>query len=318
MAVLNENSFRQRIEFLKEALNDESKQNDTISRLKEKGVECSILMPLFEIELGFDAVQDIHYEYTSKKKFDRFDFLLDGRFILEAKRLNTPIQQMYTQIKKYIVGDDDIKYGVLSNGSEYAFFVQKSFIKEFLGAEERLKINLKDEVFHIMTLSIFDSQFYDIIKLFSKDQYHQTFSNIARFALTRINQTRSTKICDDKELNSWIQDKITYTLGIKPGELLKEIQNKTLSVGDQLIYEDDNVKITVEVENDGQVRLKKGSTIVKNMTKVMDNEFSHIIDLVRNEWKTNDQIFISLLDVIKAATNRDRLSKGKYKFKKLG
>ena len=316
MPVLNENSFRQRIEFLKEALDDDSKQNGIISKLQEKGVECSILIPLFEIELGFDAMQDIHYEYTSKTKFDRFDFLLDGRFIFESKRLHTPIHQMHTQIKNYISGHDEIKYGVLSNGADYSFFIQKSFIKEFLGAEERVKIHLKDETFHVMTISIFDTQFFDVMKLFSKDQHHQMFSDLARFVLTRINQTRMTKLCDDKKLNSWIQDKIIETMDIKPGGLLKEIQEGKLSVGDQLTYEDDNVKIVVEVENDGRVRLKKGTVVVKNMMEIMENEFSPIIDLVRTTWRNEDQIFTCPSDVIKTAMNRERLSKGKYVFEK--
>ncbi|MBL7067416.1 MAG: hypothetical protein ISS29_06105 [Candidatus Marinimicrobia bacterium] len=316
MPALNESSFRQRIEFLKEILNDEKQSNEIISRLQEKGVECSILIPLFEIELGFDTLKDIQYEYTSNKRFDRFDFLLDGRIICEAKKLNSPLHKLHNQIQEYIFGHNDINYGILSNGTEYTFLVQKSFIKEFLLPEERFQITFDKKVFHLLTISVFDQYFYEIIKLFSKDQYHQTFSNIAKFALTRINKTKITKICDDKILNSLIQKKVTDTINIQHGKYLKDIQEGKIFPGDKLSYEDEFVKINLTVEKDGRVKLEKGSAIIKNMMQVMNNEFSPMIDLVRGEWRDFDQIFIEPSDAIRAAIERKRLSK-KYEFKRI-
>jgi hypothetical protein len=316
MPVNNESSFLQRLDNIKDIMNNESKQSNMISSLQEKGVECAILTPLFETLLGFDALKDIQYEHTSNKKFNRFDFLIEGRFIVEAKRLNSPLSSIYSQISSYISGHDEISYGMLSNGTEYAFFIQKDFIREFLGPEEKLKIDFKKNVFHIFTISINDQNFVDIIKLFSKDQYHQIFSNMARFALTRINSSRATKICDDKDLNTYLQDLISEAMDIKPGIYMKDISSKDVFVGDCMVYEDDCVKIPVYIEKDGRVRLKKETIQVKDMMKVMENEFAPLIDLVRNEWKSDDSIFNEPSDLIKIATGRERLPKGKYQFRK--
>ncbi|WP_020614744.1 hypothetical protein [Sediminispirochaeta bajacaliforniensis] len=315
MPALNESSFLQRIDTIKELLSNEDQQDSIIATLQEKGVECAILTPLFETLLGFDALRDIKYEYTSNKKFNRFDFLIDNRFIVEAKRLNSPLTSLHKQISEYIEYHDDIPYGMLSNGSEYAFFIQKSFIKEFLGPEEKLKINFKKNVFHVLSISIFDVYFLEVIKLFSKDQYHQYFSNIAKYALTRINNSRGTKICDDKEMNQYLQEKISETMDIRPGAYLKDIQDGKLKTGDTLVYEDECVKIPVTIENDGRVKLKKATVIVKDMMKIIDNEFSPLIDLVRTDWKNEDVVFNDTAEIIKIATGRERLRKGKYEFK---
>jgi hypothetical protein len=316
MPALNEASFFQRIDKIKELLSSEEHQDNIITSLQEKGVECAILTPLFEILLGFDALTDIKYEYTSTNKFNRFDFLIDNRFIVEAKRLNSPLSSLHKQISDYIEYHDEIPYGMLSNGSEYAFFIQKSFIKEFLGPEDKLKITFKKNVFHVFSLSIFDVKFIEVIKLFSKDQYHQIFSNIARYALTRINNSRGTKICDDKELNQYLQEKISEAMDICPGAYFKEIQDGKLKIGDSLVYEDECVKIPVLIENDGRVKLKKGTVIVKDFMKIIDNEFSPLIDLVKNEWKNEDVIFDDTSEIIKIATGRERLRKGQYDFYK--
>jgi hypothetical protein len=71
MPVSNETSLKQRITYLKEALAKDN--SEIVANLNEKGVECSILIPIIEHLWGFDALLDVKYEYTSDKRFDRFD-----------------------------------------------------------------------------------------------------------------------------------------------------------------------------------------------------------------------------------------------------
>ena len=50
------------------------------------GVECTLLVPLLEIGLEFDAMEDINYEVSSSvKNNQRFDFLIKNCFLIEAK-----------------------------------------------------------------------------------------------------------------------------------------------------------------------------------------------------------------------------------------
>ncbi len=317
MPVLSETSFIQRIDFLKEDLSKEKPKY--IDRLKEKGVECSILVPLFEILLGFDALKDIEYEFTSDKRFERFDFLIENRFIVEAKRLNYPLvdSKITDQIEKYILHHDNINYGVLSNGIEFAFFISKCFIEEFLEPEEKLKIDFNKAVFHVFTLSMDDEMFFNVIKLFSKDTYHEMFSRIAKFVKTRINNTRATKIADEKDLNTWLQNKISETMDVRRGRYFKDIQSGKYKPGDKLEYNDGNIKITVILEIDGRVRLEKGAAEIKDLMPVLDSEFSPMIDLVRSDWRNRDIIFNDTDEIMKEATGKGRLRKGAFVFEKI-
>jgi len=308
--------LKDRIAYVKSELGNEN--STLVNRLSEKGVECTILVPIFEYIFGFDIVKDVNFEYTSNKRYERFDFLIDGKFIVEAKKLNEQFSVKLTkQLEKYIAHHDEVNYGLLSNGCDFAFFIQKSFIKQFLPPEKTFKISFNKEVFHVFTVSIFDDEFYDILDLFKKNTYHESFSRLAKFALSVINQKRATKIVDDKALNVWLQQRITETMDVKHGALLEEIQNGYLTSGDNLRFADDAVELTVEVQNDGRVLLKKGAAIIKDMVKAMDTGFNPLIDLIRGEWRKNSTIFNSTDEIIKMATGKERIRRNFYKFKRV-
>jgi hypothetical protein len=150
--------------------------------------------------------------------------------------------------------------------------------------------------------------------MFSKNIYHESFCRIARFMLTRINKTKVTKICDDKDLNNFIQEKISKTINIEHGEFLLDIQSGALSVGQVLTFDEGFVKIPVHVQSDGRVILKRGEAKIFDMMKTMESEFSPMIQLIMNEWKNEDIVFNNTADVIRIAINKERLRK-KYDFK---
>lgn len=313
MAVTNETSFKQRIGYLRDAL---AKDNSEIAaNLNEKGVECAILIPLIEHIWGFDAMLDVKYEYTSDKRFERFDFLVDNRFVIEAKKLNASLNEaIISQIEKYIKNHEFIKYGMLSNGSDYVFFLKKDFIKDFLGPEEKFRVEYDNSIFKTLSLSIDDPKFFDIMSVFNKNTYHETFKMMAKYVLTLINKTRGTKIVDDKDLNQLIQEKIAEAINVKEGILLKDIQAGKYKIGQIITFENEDLSIPLSVMNDGRVKLIKNTVKVKDMNNVDNSEFKPIIDLVRNEWKTNDVLFDDIKDVIRVATNKQRLY-GTYEFK---
>jgi hypothetical protein len=236
------------------------------------------------------------------------DFLVDNRFIIEAKKLNASLNDsVISQIEKYIKFHDFIKYGLLTNGSDYVFFIKKDFIKEFLGPEEKFRIEYDQEIFKTLVVDIDDEHFYEIMAIFNKDMYHETFKYMAKYVLTLINKTRNTKIVDDKDLNTLLQKMISDVIDAKEGIFLKDIQSGKYTIGQVLKYENDDLCIPVTLLNDGRVKLCKNTINVKNMNNVDNGEFKPIIDLARNDWKSSDFIFNDTKDIIRAATNKQRL-----------
>ena len=303
MAITGESSFKQRIGYLKDALSKEN--NEIASNLNEKGVECAILIPLLEHIWGFDALQDVKYEFTSDKRFDRFDFLVDDKLIIEAKKLNASLNEsLINQIEKYIKYHDFINYGLLSNGTDYIFFLKKSFVREFLGPEEKFRVEYDSEIFKTLAINIEDEKFFEIMSIFKKNTYQETFRQMAKYVLTLINKTRTTKIVDDKELNLLLQERISQAINVQEGALLKDIQSGKYTVGQKLAFETEDLIIPVIILNDGRVKIQKNTVKVKDMDKVDNSEFKPIIDIARNEWKASDT-----KDVIRMAINKQKLYK---------
>jgi hypothetical protein len=283
-------------------------------RFQEKGVECNILMPLLEY-LGFDPIKDICFEHTSSERFDRFDFFVDNKLIIEAKKLNEYLSpKLKGQIEKYLTYHKQINFGILSNGLGFAFFMRKSFLEEYLKPNETFKISYNRDVFSVLNITIEEDDFFDVIDLFKKNCYQNTFSDIAKFAITIINQGRATKLVDDKELNKRLQDKIAQALDINHGALLKDIEEGHLRTNDIMKFENEFLRIRVTVQNDGRVELKKNSIEVLNFAKLIDSEFSPLITLLQGDWKNSNQIFFDSRDLIREATGKTKLSKDKYKF----
>lgn len=322
MPVLNENSFLQRLQSIVE---DERKDNpDLRNKLKEKGVECSILIPLFEILLGFDSMNDIEYEVSSSEQSNqRFDFLIDKRFLLEAKQLGVDLKDNITkQIREYIYQNEAIDYGILSNGYEYAVFIQKSFIKKLADQDDiKLLVSEKMNVLHVFTISIDHKDFQEIIKLFSKNEYRVNFKKIALFALSVLNpKKKATKISPNRALNRVLQTLIKDTIDVKPGFYLNDINEGKIQADDLLVYENDEIKITIKVKRDGRVSLVKGGVEILNMNRVMeDAKFSKIIDLVvSGEWNKKDIQFNDPYEIIRKATGKKNLyNKEQYEFKRI-
>jgi hypothetical protein len=306
-------AFMQRLNvILADQANDPPELPD---RLNEKGVECSILIPLFENILGYDPVDDIEYEVTSKKVHgQRFDFLLDGRFVVESKALNTPLTgKVVKQIADYIAQNDDINYGMLTNGIEYVFLIQRAFIERVANDNDPI-VGATQIVYNVLTLSADDQHFADIIPLFSKTSYDEAFKAIARYAFRQLVPTKgpTTKIVVDKELDKYVKSLIEEKMDFKRGYYLGRIRSGELASGQQLIYQDKYVSIAVVLQPDGTVRLPKASVIADVNAMLADQEFLALVPLL-TEWHGADQVFEDPRDIFKLATGKQKIS-SKYCF----
>ena len=318
MVNTNEEKLRQRLDEIIDDVNSDDPKLE--KRLKEKGIEYSVIMPIVEVLLGYDALHDIQYELNSTERNDeRFDFLLDNCFLIEAKRLSTTLNDINKQIEDYILHNKNINYGMLSNGYEFIFFIQKTFIKSFLTGNQKLKVPIKKDVLPVFSINISNENFFDIMKLFSKDSYKTIFERIAKYIISIYDKGKVHKITGDNDINTYIKELIDKTINIQPGDYLNDINNGIYNSGDKLFWEMENLSITVEIMHDGRVKLNKGYAIIKNMNELLKTEFAPTVDLVTKDWLNRDEIFNNTSDLIKKAMGgRKRLTNPtSYAFKKI-
>lgn len=312
--VQEEMAFKQR---LKRILEDQENNDPSIpSRLQEKGVECTILVPMFEFFLGFDPVDDIRYEQTSSNVYhQRFDFLLDDRFVVESKALNYPLtKKEVEQISRYIAQNDEISYGMLSNGLEYVFLIQKSFIEKVANAGEAI-VGATRPVYNVLTISATDNRFFEIISLFSRSSYDQVFEAIAKYAFRLLVPKRGQMpaIAEDRELDEHIKNLIEQKMDFKQGYYLNQIRSGKYKPGQILTYEDKYISINIEIQGDGTVKLPKGGIQVKDVNAILaDGEFKPLITIL-TEWYDSDQHFDDPRDIFRKATGKQKVP-SKYKF----
>lgn len=319
MPVKDKPSLKQRLTTI--ILDTQKEKPELRSRLNEKGVECSILIPIAEIIWEFDALKDIEYELGSKSRNDqRFDFLIEGNFLIEAKKLGTNLAEMEKQIDSYIMHNDNIYYGILSNGYDFSVYIQKSFIKGFLNPTEELLVPIKKDVIRVFTVKIDEEEFEKIIGLFSKDTYKYHFERIAKYALSCFSQGKGiNNITGESKINEIIKGKIRNTLNVKKGKYLDDLKANKIKVGDKLAYETDDIKIVVAIEHDGRVKLSKGDAIIKNMNSVMKNRFKPMINLVMGDWSIKDEIESDPIEFIRKAQGgiKKLYHRENYEFKRV-
>lgn len=309
-----EKAIRQRIAKLTE---NESNTQYYRNRLSEKGVECAILMPLLEHVLDFDPLDDIEYEITSREKFgQRFDFLLDSRFIIEAKSPSSLLDsKTLQQSVEYISGNQDINYGVFTNGWSYIFLIQRTFIEKIANNGNEL-IGLPKQVYEVLKLDLNDPNFMDIFTLFSKTSYDETFRSIARYVYRMFVPTKGPMpvIVSDKILDEYIKKLISEKINFKKGYYLRDIQKGKVNPGDRFAYDDGNVRIEIVVQADGRVLLPKEGVKIKDLQKLVDNgEFPKLIEKFRS-WYTEDQKYDDPKQILWEATGKHHLVGKKYKF----
>lgn len=309
-----ESSFRQRLKMI---VDDQYSDTPRIpTRLNEKGVECAVLVPLFENVLGYDPVDDIQYEHTSTQVHgQRFDFLLDGRLVVETKALNTPLTGgVIKQVSGYIAQNDDVNYGILSNGIEYVFLIQRTFIEKVANAGEPI-VGATQNIYNVLTLSAEDEHFFDLIPMISKTSYDEVFRALAKFAFRQLVPTRgpTTPIVSDRMLDKYLKELIEKKMDFKQGYYLDKIRSGEYAAGQQLEYKDKYVRITVTLQSDGTVKLPKGGVEVDANAILADGEFKPLINHL-TEWHEVDQLFEDPKDIFRHATGKQRIQ-SKYDFR---
>lgn len=305
--VQSEKAFQQRLNKLLEDQNDNNRNYS--SRLQEKGVEYAIVLPLLENVLDYDPLEDIKYEFSSEHVYDqRFDFLLDDRIVLETKALGNPLtKDVIDQITRYISKNDEISYGILTNGLIYDFFVQRTYIQNVANKGQDI-IGAKKNVYNVLTLEAGDERFFEVVRLFSKSSYQATFEAISKYVFKQIVPTpgKDPIIVSDKKLNEYIKENIRSTLDFKKGYYLDQIRKGELEPDTKLCYKDDFIGIEAHVQSDGTILIPKGSVKVDANKIMEDGTFRPLLNNLQ-KWFDQDRIFYDPKDIFREASGKQKI-----------
>lgn len=321
---LTQKSFSQRLTDLQNiVLNPEQKDFLRYKKqLHEKGVECALLIPMLEVVMDFDTFSDVAYEQASKQKnSQRFDFLLQNKFLVEAKELNANLDAHYKQIQRYIFDNTDINYGMLTNGIDFQIWVQKSYIEKI----SNTTLPHTDNVTKVFDFSIREEKegpkfVLDVLSIFRKEKFEETFRSIASVAGAYASSKRGkkTNLHDDIKIDKRLHNKIQEAISIKKGIYYEEIRNNNMSPGETLIFEDNCVKIAVEVTETGTVILEKGGANILDFNKALESGWAPMTTRIAEEWSKEPTEFQDPIEIIKLGKNIQKLHRKElYEFKSI-
>lgn len=318
---LTQKTFTERLDHLRDlVINDQEKFEKLRGSLHEKGVECAIIIPLIETVLEFDGLNDVKYEQSSEREYhQRFDFLIESKFLIEAKALGTNLDEHYKQIARYITKNENINYGLLTNGVDFQIWVQKSFIEKFTNTE-LIHTHPVEKVLEVSLSTDTSKLVLDTLSLFKKSTYENSFESIASIAgyYASGSRGRAKLLHNVKDTDRFLKDRIKDLVSIQKGVYYDDIINKRISPGDKLQFKNDFVEITVEVTKTGTVILRKNSANVINQITAMEAGWGKLISLIMDKWSKGDTEFTDTIEIIKLALNTQRLhGKEKYTFTRL-
>lgn len=318
---LTQRSFTDRLERIRRLAVENPEEFSRLRRsLHEKGVECSIIVPLLEVVMGFDAMTDISYEQASRSQHgQRFDFLIQDDFLVEAKELGANLDDHYDQLVRYITKNSDIHYGLLTNGIDYQIWLEKTFIEDVLGGQ----LPHTPKVAKVFDWSLeADSVAFalNVFSLFTRDAHKETFKTIAAVAGYYASGSRGRPpiLHSVKRIDEELRDRIRKSVSIQKGVYYDAIVSGEMAAGDRLRFENGCVDITVELTRTGTVVLKKNGANVSDLVKAMEDGWSGIIPLISEKWSKSDSEFTDPHEIIKLALNRQRLfNREQYRFERV-
>ena len=311
-------SYRDRLNMVRELMNRNADAYSQLEdRLLEKGVEYTLVMPMVEVVMGFDPLQDICYEMASEEMNNqRFDFLIDQKLLIEAKRLGAVLDEgnIQEQIRKYIRKNQGIDYGILTNGVDWEFWLHQDYIARASGATITLPGSRKTVKALEVGLSDFNGdQMISVFSAISRDNYETFFRQLAK-VVARImtgGKGKIPKLHDEISLNKALRQRVEELVAIKKGAYYDALQNKKIFPGDRLCFEGEGIKLTVEVTDVGSVSVVVDQTNILDYREAMSkkNKWKRFPEML-SKWESGEGVeYMSPLDILKEAKDRQRINK---------
>lgn len=290
-------AFRKRVNNIIKLKNENTEDFKLLgARLKEKGTEYTIIIPLLEVILEYDPLHDFRFEYFSDDNNNqRFDVSIqsksDRNLLIEAKSIEkkeltkTEKEQMINYLEK----NEKCPWGILTNGIEWWFFICRDYIEKVVNKGDTLT-QKKEHVFPIMKLNIDDRYFLDFMYNFTYEKLDYTWEKIANFCLKIIEGGggKYPKIHDgEKDIDEYIKEKIKDKLHFQKGDYYEFIQDGQLTPNQQVICENDFLKAEFRLNEEGKL-------VIENLNILDFKEFSKNCNTEHiSEWINENYTFSS-------------------------
>ncbi len=285
------------------------------NRWSEKGVECGIIMPIVEIILDFNIVDDVEFESSSKEyNKQRFDFVINGDLLIEAKKFDEKLSDHYKQISKYMK-NSDVKYILLTNGIDFEFFVKRKHVEDIRKAEINEKFTIYENLIKVISITYIKDvgSFLKIMSLFSKEKYNETFFKLIGYVCAHIGTEgfkKNYKIGIEKDIDKLVKNNIEKCISIEaPGYYYDNINNgkSDLKVGDSLIFDDYNeggITIIVKINEYGNVVVVLNECDYHPVRAV--KKYKKVIEVFRNWADGSNRTYSTPADIIKELTGHKK------------
>ena len=297
-------------------------------KLKEQGVRSLIVIPLFEEYLGYDQLEYYTFEYQisglGSSKLPAVDILINDNLIIETKPFNSLSiesnkREGEEQLRKYIKPkDDNIFYGLLTDGIIWEFMIDKSFLKKDIKGE----VDILDDIPICLTFKIQDENFLHLMMLFHKDLYVENIKKLSDGIVKTVQGTKGgfgwqnifAKIDDitlQVKCGDYVKNQVLDVFKIKKGELYQDIKDGKITPNINYFIEDDYLKIVFTIMPNGFIKIIPEKTILKPEKQLaVSKQYPQIINLFFNTWPSDEQAreYESLKELLKNLQDTSKIT----------
>jgi len=276
---LTEQNYRERVAFIVKQHGDAGEPYDTlVARLKEKGVEYCIVLPLFEAVLEFDAIRDISMELGSQTYSDqRFDFVVKPSdsehysLLVEAKALSEEsLKKHQEQIKLYMKSNQEYPWGILTNGYQWQFFLSKKYMEvKFNDGKPVKQMSSKDSVINVLNIDIHSEHFIELMKGMKYGSTSDFWYRIAKYAYMTMVGGKGNRptVHGNRAINELMISQIREAVEIKSGEYLPAIESGAVNAVSKVVCKNDYLTIEFELDRGGRLILHPGKANTSDFLK---------------------------------------------------
>jgi hypothetical protein len=303
----------------------DTKDRDYNECWKEAGLKSVLIVPLFESVLGYDPLADMAFEFKLPATGGEFlDIVLQDKLVIETKRFNSlsddkKRKEGQKEIRRYILPDDEISFGILTDGVLWDFFMEKRFLERYGNNTDKVP-PIREEIPLCFSLNSFDDGFLDDMAIFHSKVLKKNMKYLAACIVHRamrkpggkawhnlfsaLENAQRQKICGDK-LAGKIEERFRNETG--------EFKDHSM-IGKKLQWEDEFLRLSVVVQPRGNIKVDLSNTILKpeRLQEVL-GRYPNIVERLFKTWPSSehDRIYNSRIELLREITDKTKVFKQK-------
>jgi hypothetical protein len=190
------------IKALKESL--ETQDRDYSEQWKEAGLKSTFVAPLFETVLAYDPLKDMAFESKLPSTGGEYlDILLQDSLVVEVKRFNLlsddiSRKKATKEIRRYLAPEDNIFFGILTDGVIWEFFMERLFMERYGNDGEKIPF-IREAVPLCFRLNTFDDGFLDDMQMFHAKGFYRNIELLKNITGKKAIHKQ------DQFLNAWVK-----------------------------------------------------------------------------------------------------------------